>query len=88
MAKVETGTQSRQGDKGKPVLYILIAAVILAVIAGAGALTWQSSVSPTDRASSSQDAARQTATTPSTAPAAREPSENPSNPAPAQQKAN
>ncbi|GJE55141.1 MULTISPECIES: hypothetical protein [Methylobacterium] len=73
MAKIETGTQSRQGEKGKPVLYVLVAAVILAVVAGAGVLTWQGSVSPSDHASQSTEAARATATNPTTAPAGQKP---------------
>jgi flagellar basal body-associated protein FliL len=88
MAKVETETQARQGEKGKSVLYVLIAAVLLAVIAGAGALTWQIKVSPVDPASRSQDSAHQTAATPSTVPAYKEPATNPSEPVPAQPKAN
>ncbi|GLS42285.1 hypothetical protein [Methylobacterium brachythecii] len=88
MAKVETETQARQGEKGRPVLYILIAAVLLAVVAGAGALTWQGKVSPADHASQSQDAAQKTAPNPSVPPAAQEPATNPTNPSPAQPKAN
>lgn len=88
MAKVESGKQARQGEKGTPVLYVLIAAIILAAVAGAGVLTWQGSTSPPDHASQSQDAARQTATNPGSAPADREPAANPTNPAPAAPKAN
>ncbi|GEP00286.1 hypothetical protein [Methylobacterium haplocladii] len=69
MAQVETGKESRQGEKGKPVLYVLVAAVILAIVAGAGVLTWQGSVSPNDHGSQSTEAARSTATNPTQAPA-------------------
>ena len=53
MAKIETGTQARQGSKGKPVLYVLIAAIVLAVIAGVGTLTWQGRNAPPQQASQS-----------------------------------
>lgn len=75
MAKVETGTQARQGEKGKPILYVLIAAVLLAVIAGAVTLTWQGKVSPADHASQSGQAAQQTVDNPSTPPEKTVPAE-------------
>ncbi len=82
MAKLETETHARQGDKGRPVLYVLAAAIILAVVAGAGVLTWQSEQSPPDRASQSQEAARAT-TSGASNPANREQPANPTQPQPA-----
>ena len=86
MAEIETETEARQGEKGKPVLYVLVAAIVLAVVAGAGMLTWQGENAPADRPSRSQDAAREN-TTGSIGPANREQPSNPTNPAPAQPKA-
>ena len=85
MAEIETGRESRQGVKGKPVLYVLIAAVVLAVIAGAGMLTWQSEKTTSDPASQSQDAARGTATGSSNTGSQQQPA-NPTNASPAQPK--
>lgn len=87
VAKVESETQARQGAKGKPVLYVLIGGVLLAVIAAVGALTWQNETSPPDRSSQSQEAARGTATgsgQPSNSSAGGT-GGNPSNPSPAKQ---
>lgn len=87
MAKIETGGDARQGRKGQPVLYVLVAAIVLAVIAGVGMLTWQRENSPATTAGQSQQSARET-TTGSTGsnPAAKEPPANPDNPTPAKPK--
>lgn len=73
MAEIETGRETRQGPLGKPVLYVLIAALVLAGIYLVGTGIWSVSTAPTDPASQSTEAARETAkdpTTPATTPPA------------------
>lgn len=86
MATVEKETQARQGEKGRPVLYVLVAAIILAVVAGAGVLTWQGDQSPPDHASQSGEAARQTVS--GANPANRESPANPTQAGSGQSSAN
>ncbi len=83
---------ARQGSRGKPVLYVLGASLILLAIAITGLMTWQGANSPPDNASRSQGASREQVTgsvTGSTdkAPAANNgnvPAGNPAYPTPAQ----
>lgn len=63
LAKIENETQARQGSKGKPVLYVLIGGIALAVIAAIGTLAWQSEKAPPGYADQSQNAAQETAKT-------------------------
>jgi flagellar basal body-associated protein FliL len=82
MADKLQGQDARQGKRGKPVLYVLIASMVLLAIAITGLMTWQGANSPKDYASQSQDASRKEITG-SVNGAATSPS--PSNPtAPAQ----
>ena len=84
MADKLQGQDARQGKRGKPVLYVLIASMVLLAIAITGLMTWQGANSPKDYASQSQDASRKEVTG-SVNGAATAPSSNPSNPnAPAQ----
>lgn len=62
MAEIETTRDARQGRKGTRVLYVLIAAIALAVVAGVGVLTWQGSKAPVDRSAQTQQSAHDTAT--------------------------
>ena len=54
--------ESRQGERGKPVLWVLVASLVLLAIATVGLLTWNGSNSPKDYASQSQDASRREVT--------------------------
>lgn len=85
MAEIETGTQARQGAKGKPVLYVLIGSLVLLAVYMVVLLTWSGTTAPPDHASQSQDAARATAANPSSGSSspAGTPSTNP-NPPPVQ----
>jgi flagellar basal body-associated protein FliL len=88
--------ESRQGERGKPVLWVLVASLVLLAIATVGLLTWNGSNSPKDYASQSQDASRREVTgsvngqssgaSPSNS--AGVPGGNPSYPQPAQPGAN
>ncbi|GJE16281.1 hypothetical protein [Methylobacterium marchantiae] len=51
MAEQLHGQDSRQGRKGKPVLYVLVASLALLVVAIVGLMTWQGSKSGPDYAS-------------------------------------
>lgn len=68
MAEIETGKETRQGPLGKPVLYVLIGGLVLAGVYLVGTGIWSVSTEPTDPASQSTEAARETAKNP-TAPA-------------------
>lgn len=59
MAKIVPDDRARQGPAGRPVLVVLICALILCGIAIAGYLTWVTMTSPT---SPSQDASRDAVT--------------------------
>lgn len=90
------GQEARQGKRGKPVLYVLIASLVLLAIAITGLMTWQGANSPKDYASQSQDASRKEVTgsvsgksnATSTSNTGSTPAENPAYPAPAQPSAN
>lgn len=96
MAEKLDGQDARQGKKGKPVLYVLVASLALLAIAITGLMTWQGSNSPKDYASKSQDAARGEVTGSvngqgngtSSANTGNVPAGNPAYPAPAQPSAN
>jgi hypothetical protein len=87
---------ARQGKRGKPVLYVLLASLALLGVAIAGLMTWQGANSPKDRPTLSQDASRQEVTgsvtgstnTTSSANSGNVPAANPAYPSPAQQNAN
>jgi flagellar basal body-associated protein FliL len=87
---------SRQGERGKPVLWVLVASLVLLAIATVGLLTWNSANAPKDYASQSQDASRKEVTgsvngQSGGAPASNSsgvPGGNPSYPQPAQPNAN
>ncbi|GJD49575.1 hypothetical protein OPKNFCMD_2307 [Methylobacterium crusticola] len=57
--RIETPTDARQGAKGKPVLYVLLASLGLLAVAMVALLGWNGAKSPNDYASRSQDASRQ-----------------------------
>lgn len=96
MAERLNPNESRQGERGKPVLWVLVASLVLLAIATVGLLTWNSANSPKDYASQSQDASRKEVTgsvngqsggsSPSNSTAV--PGGNPSYPQPAQPGAN
>jgi flagellar basal body-associated protein FliL len=96
MAEKLNQQESRQGERGKPVLWVLVASLVLLAIATVGLLTWNSANSPKDYASQSQDASRREVTgsvngqsggaTPSNSSAV--PGGNPSYPQPASPNAN
>ena len=54
--------ESRQGERGKPVLWVLVASLVLLAVATVGLLTWNGANSPKDYASQSQDASRREVT--------------------------
>lgn len=90
MTNVVRDDRARQGPKGKPVLGVLIGAMVLCVVALAGYMMWAGSQSPD---SPSQDASRQATTgaakgsagsTSSSNPSDRVKPENPAYPAPAE----
>lgn len=87
--------ESRQGERGKPVLWVLVASLVLLAIATVGLLTWNGANAPKDYASQSQDASRREVTgsvngqtSPSTSNSTAVPGGNPSYPQPAQSGAN
>ena len=53
MSQRETGTEARQGDRGKPTLIALVVGVVLALAIGAGLLTYQGSKAPSNSSSES-----------------------------------
>jgi hypothetical protein len=93
--KIVRETSARQGPKGKPVLYVLVAALVLMGIYMVGMMTWSSKQGP-DYASQSQGASRSETTgsvngqsnAPSSANTSGVPAGNPSYPAPAVPNAN
>lgn len=58
MAEQLSGQSGRQGKRGKPALYVLVASVGLMVAALVGLMMWQGASSPPDYASQSQAASR------------------------------
>lgn len=95
MAENLTPQESRQGERGKPVLWVLVGSLVLLAVATIGLLTWNGANSPKDYASKSQDASRKEITgsvnggsNPSTSNSTAVPGGNPSYPQPAQQNAN
>ncbi|KQT14774.1 hypothetical protein ASG40_05565 [Methylobacterium sp. Leaf399] len=78
---------ARQGKRGKPILYVLGASLLLLAIAITGLMTWQGANSPPDYASKSQEASREQVTGSVTGGTAKAPTTQPANPtsgAPAQ----
>jgi flagellar basal body-associated protein FliL len=59
---------ARQGQRGRPVLVVLLASLAVLAVALVGLVTWQGATAPKDYASLSQDAARYTAVSPTTPP--------------------
>ena len=53
MSQRETGTEARQGDRGKPTLIALVVGVVLALAIGVGLLTYQGSKTPSNSSSES-----------------------------------
>ncbi|MBY0260184.1 hypothetical protein [Methylobacterium sp.] len=96
MAENLHGQDARQGKRGKPVLYVLVASLVLLGIAITGLMTWQGANSPKDYASQSQDASRQEVTgsvkgnsnATSSSNTGSVPAANPAYPSPAQPAAN
>ncbi|SFK74937.1 hypothetical protein [Methylorubrum salsuginis] len=92
MAPIERPTEARQGEKGKPVLYVLVASLVLLAIATVGLLSWNRAESPADYAGKSQESAREITTgSVNKAPSSNSgnvPAENPAYPQPSQNKAN
>lgn len=96
MVEKLTPEESRQGQRGKPVLWVLVGSLVLLAVATVGLLTWNGANSPKDYASQSQDASRKEITgsvngqgggsSPSNSTAV--PGGNPAYPQPAQQNAN
>ena len=95
MVEKLTPQEGRQGERGKPVLWVLIGSLVLLAVATVGLLTWNGANSPKDYASQSQDASRKEITgsvngtsNTSTSNSTAVPGGNPSYPQPAQQNAN
>ncbi len=95
MPEILPEQEARQGAKGKPVLYVLLASLVLLAIAITGLMTWQGASSPPDYASKSQEAARGEVTGSvnggTNAPSSNSgnvPAANPNYPSPAQPTAN
>lgn len=96
MAKVLSGQSGRQGKRGKPALYVLVASVGLMIAALVGLMVWQGASSPPDYASQSQAASRNELTgsttgktdAASSANTSAVPAGNPSYPQPAKPDAN
>ncbi|MCJ2034701.1 hypothetical protein [Methylobacterium sp. J-068] len=90
------GQDARQGKRGKPVLYVLVASLVLLAIAITGLMTWQGANAPKDYASQSQDASRKEVTgsvsgnsnTTSSSTTGSVPAANPAYPSAAQPSAN
>ncbi|MFC5552973.1 hypothetical protein [Methylobacterium iners] len=95
MPEILPEQEARQGAKGKPVLYVLLASLALLAVAITGLMTWQGAQSPKDNASRSQDASRGEVTGSvnggTSAPSSNSgnvPAANPNYPSPAQPTAN
>lgn len=95
MPEIVPEKQARQGAKGKPVLYVLIASLVLLAIAITGLMTWQGANAPPDHAAKSQNSSRGEVTGSvnggTNAPSSNTgnvPASNPSYPNPAQPSAN
>ncbi|GJE37748.1 hypothetical protein [Methylobacterium persicinum] len=95
MAEQLTPKESRQGERGKSVLWVLVGSLVLLAVATIGLLTWNGANSPKDYASQSQDASRKEITgsvngssNPSSSNSTSVPGGNPSYPQPSQQNAN
>ena len=96
MAEKLSGQSGRQGKRGKPALYVLVASVGLMVAALVGLMMWQGASSPPDYASQSQGASRKqitgtengTSTATSSSNSTAVPGGNPSYPQPAARSAN
>lgn len=89
-------TEARQGQRGKPVLGVLLGSLALLAVALVGLMMWNGANAPKDYASQSQDASRQEVTgsvngksnAPSSANSGGVPAENPAYPQPSQPSAN
>ena len=96
MAERLNNEEARQGQRGKPVLWVLLGSLALLVLATIGLLTWNGANSPKDYASQSQDSARQEVTgsvngksnAPSSANSGGTPAANPAYPEKSQPTAN
>src|SRR4051794_11516460 len=96
MAERLPDQQARQGSRGKPVLYVLIASSVLLAVATVGLLAWNGAKAPKEYPSQSQDAARKEVTgsvtgrsnEPSSSNSSRVPAGNPAYPVPAVPNAN
>ena len=95
MAERLTPEESRQGQRGKPVLWVLVGSLVLMAVALVGLMTWNGANSPKDYATQSQDASRKEITGSvngqsgtSTSNSTGVPGGNPSYPQPSQQNAN
>jgi hypothetical protein len=96
MAEKLNPVESRQGQRGKPVLWVLLGSLALMAVAMIGLMTWNGANSPKDYASQSQDASRKEITGSvngqgggtSTSNSTAVPGGNPSYPQPSQQNAN
>ena len=93
---VKTESRARQGGKGRPVLYVLVASLVLLGIYMVGLMTWSSSTSQSNVSNQSTDAMRETTTGSTTgrgngassANTGSVPTANPAYPAPATPTAN
>lgn len=91
MPKIVSDARARQGGSGRPVLYVLIASLVLLAIYMVGLMSWSSKQAP-DYASQSQDASRQqvtgeksgTSSSASSSNTSGVPAANPAYPVPAQ----
>ena len=92
MAEQIPGQDARQGTRGKPAFYVLIASLIMLVIATVGLLAWNHAKSPNVYNDKSQASARDTvgnqSNDTSSANSSRVPAINPAYPVPAVRNAN
>jgi flagellar basal body-associated protein FliL len=95
MAERLNEQESRQGERGKSMLWVLVASLVLLAVATVGLLTWNGANAPKDYASQSQDASRREVTgsvngqpSGSSSNSTGVPGGNPAYPQPAQPNAN
>ncbi|GJE58639.1 hypothetical protein [Methylobacterium trifolii] len=62
MAEKLNDQKARQGERGKPALWVLVASLVLVAVAAVVLLTWNGANAPKDYASQSQDASRKEVT--------------------------
>lgn len=80
MAKIVADQRARQGGRGRPVLMVLVASLVLLAIYMVSMMTWSGNTTPT---SPQQAASQQTSNRAESSNTSRVPTENPAYPSPA-----